>query len=399
MNMLTTVITPEAEKYLEALVAELEIPKSRYEQATSRYISLGEWLHRDASAIRKFDPQVYVQGSFRHGTAIKPLTEREEYDVDSVVELRRLLKSQVSQATLKRAVGAEITAYARAHGMERPVRERRRCWTLDYADGAQFHLDAVPALSNGQDQRVLLEARGLDQRWADTAIAITDNETPNYEQITNGWPRSNPKGYGKWFRERVVVAVERRRRAGGVYADVESMPTYKIKTPLQSAIMILKRHRDMMFVGRGDERPISIILTTLAAHAYNGELTVGTALVAILARMDHFIQFVDGRYVIPNPTDPLENFADKWEAHPERAEAFFEWLLHAREQFTQAARLSLRQQITEVVASGVGRPVAERARDRSFGLAAPALLTEGIVRNVAEAQETPVRLEGGGRNA
>ncbi|WP_261403516.1 hypothetical protein [Chenggangzhangella methanolivorans] len=67
MNMLTTVITPEAEKYLEALVAELEIPKSRYEQATSRYISLGEWLHRDASAIKKFDPQVYVQGSF--GTA------------------------------------------------------------------------------------------------------------------------------------------------------------------------------------------------------------------------------------------------------------------------------------------------------------------------------------------
>ena len=31
-------------------------------------------------------------------------------------------------------------------------------------------------------------------------------------------------------------------------AQVEDVPEYKVKTPLQQAIQILKRHRDIMFV-------------------------------------------------------------------------------------------------------------------------------------------------------
>ena len=33
--------------------------------------------------------------------------------------------------------------------------EGRRCWTQDYADGAQFHMDTLPALSDAADQRML----------------------------------------------------------------------------------------------------------------------------------------------------------------------------------------------------------------------------------------------------
>lgn len=47
--------------------------------------------------------------------------------------------------------------------------------------------------------------------------------------------------------------------------------------------MILKRHRDGMFASRYDERPISVIITTLAAHAYNGEEKIADALYSILA--------------------------------------------------------------------------------------------------------------------
>ena len=128
---------------------------------------------------------------------------------------------------------------------------------------------------------------------------------------------------------------EKRRRqiAEGVRASVEEIPDYRVRTPLQAAVMILKRHRDHTFDGRPDVRPISIILTTLAAHAYNGKETIGQAVIAILARMDQYI-IRDGRkYVIPNPTDPLENFADKWLKHPERAKAFLEWLASARAEF------------------------------------------------------------------
>lgn len=68
------------------------------------------------------------------------------------------------------------------------------------------------------------------------------------------------------------------------------LPDYKVRTPLQHSIMILKRHRDMMFAR--DEInccPISIIITTLAAHAYGGQDDVGEALFAILAGMERHI--------------------------------------------------------------------------------------------------------------
>ncbi|SDJ35120.1 hypothetical protein [Salipiger marinus] len=56
---------------LEDLVEELQVPPGRYEQAERSYKSLGEWLHRPESTVRESDPDVYVQGSFRLGTAIK----------------------------------------------------------------------------------------------------------------------------------------------------------------------------------------------------------------------------------------------------------------------------------------------------------------------------------------
>jgi hypothetical protein len=191
-------INTQVEQFLQALVDELAIPESRYEQAETSYKSLGDWFHRDESTISGFDPAVYVQGSFRLGTAIRPINDTEEYDVDSVCELKRLTKSNLSQFELKQLLGREIRAYHDAKGMTKPVREGRRCWILDYADGAQFHMDIVPALPNGAEQRLLLEKAQFDARWADTAIAITDREVPAYMIRTLDWPRSNPKGYGAW---------------------------------------------------------------------------------------------------------------------------------------------------------------------------------------------------------
>jgi hypothetical protein len=117
--------------------------------------------------------------------------------------------------------------------------------------------------------------------------------------------------------------------------------------------MILKRHRDIMFVNKNDDKPISIILTTLAAHSYGGEEKISDALFAILSKMDRFIiRGADGSYIICNPSDPLENFADKWKEHPERAQAFAMWLQHARSDFETIAALSNKQLIADYLAKG-----------------------------------------------
>ena len=385
---MATNLTDTAEKYLEALADELTISDSRYDQAHESYRSIGNWLNRDDSGVRKYRPAIYVQGSFALGTVIKPLTDAEEYDVDSVCQLDGLNTANLSQFQLKRLVGAEIEAYRVAKKMLKPLHESRRCWTLNYADGAQFHMDIVPALPDGQNLRVLLESRHLDARWAATSIVITDNEALNYQAITGDWPRSNPKGYLQWFRSRMAGPLERRKKvlAESMRASVEQIPDYRVRTPLQSAIMILKRHRDIMF--NGDETnccPISIIITTLAGHAYQSEEKIGDALLSILSRMQNFIENDGRKHIIRNPSNPLENFADKWEEFPDRAAAFFRWLRQAQSDFTQAAAQYQREKITESLGPRIGTELAKRAQNRSAGTGSSSLLKPAAAAAVGAA--------------
>lgn len=385
------------EELLEDLAESLQIPPSRYEAAERSYKSVGDWLHRDGSSLRQADPQVYIQGSFRLGTTIRPISEAEDYDVDLVCELS-LSKARLTQAQLKAALGYELAAYAEAHSMDAPE-EGRRCWTLNYADSAQFHLDTLAAIPDAARKRLLLEQRGLSTEWSETAIAITDNEHPSFRQIIEDWPHSNPKGYSNWFRSRMAVVFDARRRmlAMEARASVEDIPEYKVRTPLQYAIQILKRHRDIMFVDRADDKPISIILTTLAAHAYQQETTIAGALYSILQRMDIFIEDRLGVAWIANPTDPAENFADRWQLHPERRRAFYEWLEQARADFHSAAIALTRDAAATSLQQPVGKRLVEAAQARrqsAKGGALKSLLSGAasaarIVLNPAHRQSPP----------
>ncbi len=350
MNALAdnSILTTNASQYLDNLAAELDVSPERYEEAERRYKSVGEWLGRDASTLRDLDPEVYVQGSFRQGTPVRPINGTEHYDIDLICELKAAGKS-ISQQRLKELVGDEMQLYAKAHGMEN-VQESRRCWTLEYADGAQFHLDALPAIPDANRQMRLLKERNLSTEWSQTALAITDNEHPNYAFVHEDWPRSNPKGFTDWFRSRMRTVFDARRGAMALEAkaSVEDIPSYKVKTPLQRAVQILKRHRDLMFANDPANKPISVIITTLAGRAYGNEVTVALALGAILASMDKFIQYDKwGNAVVLNPADPTENFADRWQQYPERKTAFFEWLARVRRDFQYLSAQRDRQLLVE----------------------------------------------------
>jgi hypothetical protein len=385
------------EELLEDFAESLQVPPSRYEAAERSYNSLGDWLHRPESTLRAARPEVYVQGSFRLGTTIRPISETEDYDVDVVCELS-VSKAKMTQAQLKAAFGHEIKAYAKAHGMTEPG-EGRRCWTLNYADGAQFHMDTLPSVPDGGRKRLLLEQRGLSSQWADTAIAITCQEHLRYWQICDDWLHSNPKGYSDWFRQRMAVVFEARRKllALEARASVEEIPDYKVRTPLQNSIQILKRHRDKMFEKRPKDKPISIIVTTLAAHAYQQESTIAQALYAILARMDQFIENRQGVAWIANPTDPAENFADRWQQHPERRRAFHEWLAQARQDFAAAAAAANRDGALANLQPRFGDQLVEAAQTRRRNIRGGAIsrLFSGvasaarIILNPAHRQDPP----------
>lgn len=69
---MATQTTPAGANFLEGLAKDIDVPPSLYEEANSRYLSVGNWLGRPTSTLLKYSPDVYVQGSFRLGTPIKP---------------------------------------------------------------------------------------------------------------------------------------------------------------------------------------------------------------------------------------------------------------------------------------------------------------------------------------
>ena len=209
--------------------------------------------------------------------------------------------------------------------------------------------------------------------FSDTAIAITDNEHHSFTSKSHDWPRSNPKGYEKWFKGRMAKSYEQIRkslaegqRLKGVQVNVEDIPDYKVRTPLQQVVMILKRHRDDVFKNTPKEKPISIIITTLAGHAYEGESDTPSALLGILNRMDNYILDDGHRCIITNPTDATENFADRWEKYPERQKAFFQWLKKARADFFELSALSNLQKMHDAAEVHIPLDLRQRVISRAM---------------------------------
>lgn len=310
---------------LDTIVDSLDIPKSYYEKAVSRHRSLGEWLCRPESRVVAFQPNVAPQGSFKYGTVTRPLFADGEYDLDNVSTLA-MAKTAMTQKELKHLYGDEVKDYARAHGMIAPIEEKNRCWRLHYSDEATFHLDTLPCILEERNVVLAITPRGVPIRLAELAVAITDKRHPDYQRITQNLFSSNPRGFASWFEDRArpwALARIRSLVEQRCYASVETVPPYEWKTPLQRAIQLLKRHRDVMFRDHPEVGPISMIITNLAAHAYGGEADIFSALVNIVEKVPQYVRPVWPR--VPNPADPAEDYADKWAKDPILETNFWAW--------------------------------------------------------------------------
>src|SRR5581483_3516093 len=63
--------------------------------------------------------------------------------------------------------------------------------------------------------------------------------------------------------------------------EIADVPRWRIRTPLQRAVQLLKRHRDVTFSDHLDDAPTSMIVTTLAGRAYGGETDIAAALLGL----------------------------------------------------------------------------------------------------------------------
>lgn len=282
--------------------------------AKDRYEAVGSWV-AEATHDLLGGGQIFAQGSFATGTVVRPINEA-EFDVDLVYYIPNP-DAVMQPAAFKKALGDRLWE----HGTYRKMLEEKpRCWRLNYAN--EFHLDITPSIPN-------------DACWKG-GVLVPD-------KAMRCWKESNPRGFRNLFNLRAKMKpIFRLRKSVAVdsmHSSVEPFPDQsRLDGYLRRIVQLAKRSRDIYFEDH-DPRlwPISVILTTLASRSYercvksrefDDELEL---LHAVVSGMPDFIAASDVgpvRWAIWNETTEGENFAEKWNADPARAEAFYAW--HAR---------------------------------------------------------------------
>ena len=213
--------------------------------------------------------------------------------------------------------------------MTKPPHEGKRCWTLEYVDDANFHIDILPTIDDTSNHADCLRNRDFGVPDDVRYLAHTDKRHPRYSEICSDWASTNPQGYARWFFGVADMRTYRERLAKTYNVSAESIRPYRVKTPLQQYVQLLKRHRDVFLsnqqMSRGQIR--SVVVTTLAAKAheqityhsgwYNDFIEVVQGLSA------HIRKTSDGCYELTNPADQLENFLKDWREAD--ATLFYRW--------------------------------------------------------------------------
>lgn len=289
------------EVLIGGLLHRLELDASARAEAESAYKVLG------ASIARKLDLPVHdvivsPQGSMATQTTIRP-RGTSKFDLDIFVELLGPGYDRLGPEQMFSLFGKTLEGNESVTGVPEA---RRRCWRLPYT-GKAFYFDVTPAV------------KGLS--YAGEGMRVRDPDTH--------WSPTNPKEFADWFCE---IAKHRFHFSENFYrslvmdsATVNPLPSEKIGIDdvLRRAVQLMKLHRDNMYWEASPQAketmPISIIIVTLAAHAY-ADLRAQSAVfsspldaaLTLVEKMPEFIGRVNGAYKVLNPKLAGENFADKW---------------------------------------------------------------------------------------
>ena len=366
--MLTTQQKIQFGEILDELGETLDITENQFNAAVTSYNAVGNWLCNDNSLLKPYSPSVKPQGSFLIGTTIQPYTDGQDIDIDLVCELTGKNPTW-TQKHLKEIVKKQLEDHKKYESIL--DEEGRRCWTLKYRENSvnndQYHMDILPAvIANGYSivlTKMFSESRSIN--FDSLAIRITDKELLNYQSETDPahWLQSNPFGYAKWFIDRAETS---NLKLFSLNESIQPVPKFqKRRLPLQRVVQILKRHRDMMFKD-DKEKPISVIITTLAAYAYQGQTNVLDALVGVIDRMHLFVenkldQDTGEPYrFVGNPVNTSENFADRWRDTPAKEKKFNDWLKKVKLDISNAIQQTGQPNIIKSLSESFGEDAVKK---------------------------------------
>ncbi|WP_298409593.1 nucleotidyltransferase [Janthinobacterium sp.] len=308
------------ELLIAQLLRRLELKPDEKAMAEAAYDLLGASIAKKLN-LPRHDVDVFAQGSMRTQTTINP-RHPTNFDIDVFVKLTGPGYDAMDAETMFHSFGKALEGNESVTGV--PYK-KRRCWRLDYPN-KPFYFDVTPAV------------RGTS--YAGLGLRVRDPETI--------WAPTNPADFANWFCKRaelrfifgarVIKSIAMDERA-----SVEPLPQEEVGLDdiLRRTVQLMKLHRDNMYhyadVKRKEAQPISVIIVTLATHAYadlwnNGKASFRSPLEVVLAlveRMPFFIDYTSGKYLVANPELHGENFADRWNSDSGlRAAEFKRW--HAR---------------------------------------------------------------------
>lgn len=285
-------LSQNPETQLEVTLAKMaqaaELDNTRWDRLKSAYESISKWISEDKTFFGSVEIEIYPQGSVAIGTTTKPFG-KSEFDLDVIIHIK-LLSSEYSPESIFN----EVVRRLNENITYRKISEAKsRCVRLNYS--GDFHLDVVPGCM----------------------VVLFDSETIDIpDQKQRIWLRSSPKKYQVWFMD-IANRVKETLLEKAFSAQKIEIEEYAKKKPLQRALQLIKMDRNIYFKDDLENAPTSIILTTLAAHFYDGQSSVSETFDVFIAKTKQQINASLGKpFKLPNPVNPSENLADVWEDKP-----------------------------------------------------------------------------------
>lgn len=289
---------------LDEMAKSIQLDKTRKERMVSSYEAVKNWIESDEMFFKPNKYDVYPHGSVRILTTVKPF-KGDEFDLDIAVHIRVDWK-QHSPTQIYNELKRRLQESAEYNAK---LELKKRCIRLNYA--GDYHIDILPGV-----QETLFD---------DNKLKVPDRELGD-------WVSSSPRGYAEWFLAKANLVqeslLEKAIRAEKLPAD-----SYDNKKPLQRAVQLIKRYRDVFFQEDDEYKTSSIVLTTIAGQFYRGQESIFDTVDGIITTIQQQVINLPSRLKVVNPVNEEEDFTDKWDEEPEFFFAFTRFSAHLYQQW------------------------------------------------------------------
>lgn len=283
------------DELLARIAHELQLDATRLQKMESAYNAIYNLLKNDDEFFSEIEIELYAQGSKRIGTTVKPING-DDFDLDIVLHIHDLASNHNPVDIYNALVKAlEKDAYYKSI-----LKKKARCVRLDYK--GDFHIDILVG-----------------------CMATTDDLMNIFipEKSLLSWSHGNPKGFSGWFinisksMKRSLLMQFSEQLLLKAQIDQEPLPDDEFyqKTPLQTAVQLMKRYRDIYFQNDKEYAVSSIVITTLMGQLYAQQdsiyQTIDDTINKIMEQQATALR-LGTKFTITNPVNNKEIFTDSW---------------------------------------------------------------------------------------